>query len=85
MVTVFPNTPQLQCPVRLFLGFSSGGCMTALDKETPTYCCKCINLLEQALRTVQKSEMLLIHMVAPQRWKTFCEDQLQTAMSKNMS
>lgn len=82
MVTVFPNTPQLQCPVRLLLGFSRGSCMTGLDKQIPTYCSKCINLLEQALRTVQKSEMLLIHMVAPQRWKTFCEgDQLQTAMS----
>lgn len=51
MITFFPNTPQMLCPIQLLLGVIRGGCMIALAKETPIYCSKFINfkLLELAL------------------------------------
>lgn len=49
--------------------------MTALGKQIPTDCSKFTDfkLLQQALCTLHKIEMLLIHMLALQQWKTFCE------------
>lgn len=63
MITFFPNTPQLLCPIglwhpiRLLLGFIRGGCMTALDKQTPVYCSKFINLKTLKASTLDSSEM----------------------------
>lgn len=44
MITFFPNTPKLLCSIKFFQGFIRGVCPNALDKQTPIYYSKFINL-----------------------------------------